>query len=280
MFSVDEVVKATLDVPPLSPSSTQLAGLVSQPDVDVNDVVETIQLDPGLTGSVIRAANSASIGGSRKIGLVRDAVVRLGMGTTLSLAIASQVRGTMQQTLPQFELERGMLWEHSVAAALTAELIRPKCSGPVPPEAFTAALLHDLGKIVLVDHLDPEVSDWLRRARKEGHEAGHRAEIEILGCHHGEIGEIVARNWRLPETVCKAIAYHHDPSGLPAPATDLVHVADFVAKAIGTGSKRDVDEAEIDAGAAERLGLSAETIAAIGEQAARRLDDVLSSYDL
>jgi len=142
-------------------------------------------------------------------------LIRLGTGTVAGFVVGSCVRPLLGKRIPGYNIPEEEFWKHSVATAFAAQAIRTySAKGPSPspsPLAFTAALLHDIGKLVLGQFLNPEILAWLERAITEGKQAAFRAEIEILSLHHGEAGGIIAQHWALPDSLVKGIVYHHNP---------------------------------------------------------------------
>jgi len=207
---------------------------------------------------------------------VRDAVVRLGTGTTLSVATGTRMKKGMNRGIPEYGLPEGALWRHSVAAALAAEMSARHCTTRVPPESFTAALLHDVGKLVMRRFLYPEVSDLLGSA---DHPNRLRAEVEILEVHHGELGGAVAQHWNLPESIVKGIVYHHFPDQGGETICDVVHIANAVAKAAGQPDALAILETEHQPDSRERLGMSSDGLARLTSDVGSRLEEVLSRYD-
>jgi HD-like signal output (HDOD) protein len=236
----EDLILQAQDLEPLPATATRLARLVSDPNADIKEIVETISLDQALTVKVLRAANSASQGASNSIATVDRAVVRIGTGAVLSMAVAAGVRGRMLGALPAYELEEGRLWAHSVAAALAAESMPGLCKVSVPPECFTAALLHDVGKLVLGRFLDSQVREFLRRARLQSGRDDAEAEFEVFDVHHGELGGLIAAHWKLPRSICVGIQYHHDPASCGTEeglqyVPWFVHLANLVARRLGKG---------------------------------------------
>jgi len=169
-----------------------------------------VSLDVSLTADLLRRANSAALGGRCAIKKVRDAVVRLGPSTLLSLTMSSRLGGRMIQALPAYGLQAGELWGHSVAASLAAEVVRSRSPRPIPAEAATAALLHDFGKIVLAKHLGNQILDTLALAAATDGLDIVDAERVVFGLTHAEIGGSVAEVWGLPLTIVDGIRDHHD----------------------------------------------------------------------
>ncbi len=223
---LESLIQQAQDLAPLPASAARLASLVSQPDVPLKAVVDVVALDPALTARLLRVSNSAAGGVRMPVKSARDAVVRLGNATVLALAVAGAVRRQLALKVPEFGLSEDQLWRHSVGTALAVERIAAARGVQPPPEAFTAGLLHDLGKLVIARFVPKE--DLGRIAHE--HEAGRsyfEAERAVLATDHAELGARLATKWGLPESIAHAIRYHHTPD-LPEAEGDPV--ADSVAR--------------------------------------------------
>ena len=212
----------------------RLAALVADGDADLLEMVEVVSLDQALTANLLRRANSAAVRGRSEIRTVRDAVVRLGASSVLSMAIAASVSFRLQRPLPAYGLAAGQLWRQSVAASITADVVRRRARTDVPLEAATAALLHDFGKVVLSSHLGPQVLDLLAVvAEAEGSDVV-QAERTVFGVTHAEIGGLVAARWKLPPSIVEAITRHHDAGGDLDPVSATVSLAHAMVPAVIT----------------------------------------------
>lgn len=220
---------------PLPATATRLVTLLSQSEWMLRDVEEAVRLDLGLTARVLRFANSAWTAHLPSVSTVRDALMRIGVGTALSLAIAESVRPRLLRPLPAFDLQPGRLWQHAVATALATEIVTRRARSPIPPETVTASLLHDVGKIVLDEAMDEATLGALRTAWTSGALSRIEAERQVLGMDHGELGGYVVRHWGLPERVAAAITHHHTPSAAQSTICDVVHLSNGIAKLAGFG---------------------------------------------
>ncbi len=276
----DELLLQARDLQPLPATVTRLATLVSDPNAEIADLVEVISLDPALTVRLLRVANSAAAGTRSEVTTVERAVVRLGTGAVLSMAVAAGVKGRMMAAIPAYGLEAGQLWEHSVAAALAAEsmpgLVRPA----PPPEAFTAALLHDIGRLILARCVDDQILDFLARARQEGGRAElAQAEAEVLEVDHAELGGRVADHWQLPRSIGVGIEFHHRPRACPEGEgwrwmPWYVRLADLVARRLGYAlEETPVDDGDL-AEAMEMLGLDESQLEKLLYRTSLRLDQI------
>jgi putative nucleotidyltransferase with HDIG domain len=279
---VDLLIREASALGPLPPTATRLAGIVSRERFEIDEAVEIVVLDPGLAGRVLRIANSAALATRVPVSDVRHAAMRIGAAGLFQIAMATAVRGHLEQPLPALGIGEGALWRHSVAAALAVERLAHRLGRRLPPETFTAALLHDLGKIVLYRRLGPSVIGWLERAKTVGGSTALAAEKEALGVHHGELGGLIVRSWGLSDVLRLAVAHHHEPEAtgdeVATIACAAVSLADAVAKRIGAGlAGADVDEDE-EQRARELAGVAEPDLAAVRGEVAQSLDAVLSAY--
>jgi putative nucleotidyltransferase with HDIG domain len=215
---------------PLPVSVTRLASLIASDNYDARDVVEVISFDPALTASILRAANSASSAASKVVSTVHDAVVRLGGGPVLSIATGGAVRSRLKQI--EDPTRAGMdAWRHAVTAALSSELVREVSPMYVPASAMTAALLHDIGKLVLAKALTPHMLHLIEQVAAAERLTPLEAEMAVLETHHGELGAVAAEAWELPEAITETIRFHHTPWLASSPLATVVYIADVVAHA-------------------------------------------------
>lgn len=275
------LVREATDLAPLPQAATRLVAILSREDWKDAEVLEVVRLDPVLTGQVLGAANSAASGAQKKILDVEEAVRRIGPRAVVGIALAAGVKQRMSLALPQFGLGEGELWRHSVAALLAAELASPHFRLSYSTAGVTAALLHDVGKIVMARFLDPDTLEYLRLARVEGGESERGAEMEILAVSHGELGALVAAHWGMPEVIVRAVQYHHDLAGVPeAHRRDaaLVKLADSAAKVVAPSRVPAHDDPEELAAAQAILRVVPEGFPAFCEAVERRFRKIGAAY--
>jgi len=283
VIDVDELARAASELEPLAPSVTRLATLVCAGAPELGQVVEIVQYDQALTASLLRSANSSWSASRAEITTVRDAVIRLGASPVLALTLGRNVRGRIDRALPAYGLREGELWRHSVAASLAAELLTPRAAHRPPPEAATAALLHDVGKLVMARFLDP---DQLARVQEREADGLTRlqAETEILGTDHAEAGGLIARSWALPDSLVRGIRDHGRPRADGDALVQAVHLADVLAKAVGADDgdgthAEQPDDVESFTAAMGELGLGAADFDELRALVAQRLAEVESRFE-
>lgn len=281
MLDYTQLVRAAETLDPVPMSVSRLVAIVARDHWAFSEVEQVISMDQALTGRLLQVANSAASAALVPIGTVKDAIIRVGVGPVLSFAMACSVGPQFKRALPAYGLGEGDLWRHSVASSLAAEIIMAMAPNPLPAEAVTAALLHDVGKLVLARFLDADMLAGLAAARAQGTVSSMQAEVDVLGVHHGQLGGLIARHWNLPDRMAEAIAHHHSPEKAADPLCDTVHVANIAAR-LATGKPEDQLPADVtpQPAAVERLGLSGAFMERLCNHVTRRLEEVMGRYTI
>jgi len=274
VLSREEVVKQANKLPPLPTSCIRLAAIVAQEEPNFKEIEKIVSYDPVLTAQVLRVANSAMFGGVRTIGSVRDAVVRVGVSALFGVTVASATAPLMDNDLPAYGLTAADLWAHSMTAAVASRAVvemRPRFQTPY---TFTAALLHDIGKLILGPMMTPQMAEFCRRAVDEGAREQFEAELEVLTVHHAEVGAIVAEHWRLPEPIVNALRNHHTPLADDDPTAAVVAASDVIAKLL---DERYSPPTSLDS-VCDRLGISSGEFQRLCGLIAQRAQGVTALY--
>jgi putative nucleotidyltransferase with HDIG domain len=193
---------------PATPSVlVKLIALFRRPDRDVDEIVELMRQDPSLTADVLRYSNSAYFGSDECIMDIFEAVMRLGFYQVYQTAVARFGLQTLcpSEGAPGIDVEK--LWRHSAAAAATAGVIAKKIEEP-EGLAFTAGLLHDVGKIVLASAEGAAYAALCKEVGDSGSEL-LKQEQRFFGFQHCEVGGRLLERWGLPEEISFPVRYHH-----------------------------------------------------------------------
>ncbi len=194
-------------------------------------VGELVARDAGMAAKILQLVNSPFFGLRMGLADPVQAVQDLGLETVRALVLTAHVFEQVDlKTVARFQLSR--VWRHSLAAAGCARVVAQLENAPPDGagEAFTGALLHDIGKLVLARSLPDDYADVLSEADAD-QVPTWMAERDMLGTTHAEIGAYLLSLWGLPEAIVEAVAWHHQPSGNPAAAFGplvVVHVADVI----------------------------------------------------
>jgi HD-like signal output (HDOD) protein len=216
---------------PLAPRlHTELTELIADPDAGVREAAAVVERDTVITGKVLQLANSGYFGLSRRVTRLEDAVAFLGLDALRALTLSIQA----QQAFSHAPAVRGFSAEDVQRhAALVARLVRELLpDGRARDDAIAAALLVDIGLLVLASEKPAELADVLASASDQDRPCVE-VEYERLGVTHAEVGAHLLALWDLPHAVVEAVAFHHRPlaAGDPAPpAVAVVHMADAIAR--------------------------------------------------
>lgn len=230
--SLQRLIARMDSLPSLPSLYTQLVSELKSPDASIKRVGEIISLDLGMTAKILQMVNSAFFGLRRRVSNPGDAAMFLGIDTIMSLVLAIHVFSQFNETSVQ-GFSPQALWAQGMAAGQSAKRI-VKAEGQdtkMSEAAFTAGLLHDVGKVVLATSL-PEWYGEAFRLEREEHFPFIEAELQVLGATHAEVGAYLLGLWGLPDAVVEAVAYHHRPGKCPSQAfgpLTAVHVADAFA---------------------------------------------------
>ena len=255
-ISLESIVEAVNDLPALPQVVVQVIKLTEDPDSTAQDINYVLNQDQAITAKVLKMANSAFYGFPRRIGSVTDAIIMLGFRTLRSIVMAASVSDILNKEIEGYALEYGELWRHSQCTAMAARLIARKSKFAFLDLAYTAALLHDIGKVIL-NNIMKETYREVVTLVSEDNISFIEAENKILGFNHAEVGARVAEKWNLPPETVEAIQLHHNPevAQVNPRLTAIVHLADAICVSMGIGMGIDGLLYPISGGAMQLLDL-------------------------
>jgi putative nucleotidyltransferase with HDIG domain len=254
-MEANKIASAIKSFPGMPGTAVKLLELIDDSAMRVSQIEGILRQDPGLTANVLRLANSAFFGIPSKVGSIRQAVILLGLKRLIQMVIAACVSAIMDKSVPGYDLPPGELWRHSIAASVAAEGLVKVLKVEAAEEIFTAALLHDVGKLVLGDFVKEEFKQ-IETAVSQGI-SFEMAEKIVLGTNHADVGARILTKWLLPPEIVNAVQFHHAPDASERISSmlDIVHVANFISMMIGIGIGRDGLQHEPSVEVTERLGL-------------------------
>ena len=235
----------------------EIMNALQSPSVSSHEVGAIVGMDPGLTAKVLQLANSAYVGSASNVGNPEEAVQFLGVGMIAALALTHQLFASLDpQKYHDFEVEK--LWNHSVQTGLVARnLVRLETRDANLGElAFTAGLLHDVGKLILLDRATDSYR-LVRRKAKLGNTALRLVERAEYDVDHADVGGYLLGIWGLPVPLVEAVFYHHEPqrsADVAFGALTAVHVANVLAQEPAPG-RSSPDLSLLDAPYLTRLNL-------------------------
>jgi len=248
--------KTSCHVSGLSATVQKACNLAAVPNASADDLATLIKYDPVLSRKMLRIANSAFYGLTHEVSSVKEAVVLLGLTTVRSLAIATSAPNVFDAE--HFKQEE--FWLHSAACAVLSHRIVRLTRVPDASDAFTAALLHDIGKLVLHQCARDAFSELLTvQASKRILDPG--TERALTGTSHSELGKALAAAWKLPPKICESIGAHHGEghSG-PSCLAAVSCISDYICSRSGLGSVVDVGIPPFPKWALSKVHLSSSVI--------------------
>lgn len=227
-------LKALKELPALKSLAQGFARIVSRPDVDVSEVVDSISKDQGLSVRILRMANSAEVSSEQRIDSLDVAVQMLGVNRVRQAADAVSILSLPSSAGDSLDWKH--LWIHALGTAAISERLEGLIRGERASAVYVAGLLHDAGKIVL-STLQPEAYRGVLLAAWNELEPLESLEVARFGVDHAEAGVNFARQNGMGEIIVQAIAHHGRPEQAEAHRLEvaLVSLGNFLAKAYGVG---------------------------------------------
>jgi len=263
---IDRIMAQVKAFPGMPDTSAKLLKMLKNPDSSAAQIEDVLKYDPGLTANILKLTNSAYFGIPSRVSSVKQAIVLLGWKRLLQLVMTMCMSTVMKKPVPGYDLSHGELWRHSVAVSVAAELVVKALKIPGADEVFTAALLHDVGKLVLGDFVQDDLQQIESMVSKGI--AFEVAEFIVLGTDHAHIGARILEKWSFPEDLVNAVNWHHDPETCEEHCTfsDIVHVANILGLMIGYGNDGSGMETGAANSVAERLGFKPAHLEALAEE--------------
>ena len=251
----DNIAAQLKSFPSMPGAAVKLLILMDDPDISVAQIEAILGQDPGLTANILRLANSAYFGMPSKVGSIKQAVLLLGLKRLVQIVIASCVSAIMDKPVTGYDLPPGEFWHHSVGVTVAAEGLMKELNIKTSEEIFTAALLHDVGKLVVGEYVDNNISQ-IEDSTSQGI-SFEKAENLVLGTNHADIGAQILKQWSLPPVIVNAVRWHHSPESADSTdkMLDIIHVANVLCLMIGIGVGRDGLQYRPSEEVVERLGL-------------------------
>lgn len=268
--------KSFKTLPSLPKIVVELMESMRQESLSIDDFSRTLAQDHAMAAKALKLANSSFYGLTRTVVTVSDAVAILGMRAVYSIVQAAAVTQAMPRPSGQ-ALDFDQFWRHSMGVALCARDLANRCELD-SDLAFTAGLLHDLGRLVLATQVPERLGQVL--AYRQQHDCLlHEAERELLGFDHADVGRLLTEQWRIGPELVHAVASHHVLSGASSvDIAGLIHVADNMVHALGIHGANDDLVPPLDLGTWAALKLNESDCHSIFTEVEAQLDEVCRLY--
>jgi putative nucleotidyltransferase with HDIG domain len=235
--------------------------------MDVSTLAGKIANDQALVARVMRVANSAFFGLSGQVGTIFEAISVLGFNNLRGLVTAAAIINASPKNLGEFDLV--VFWRHGICTAACAKVLAKRL-GLNPEIAFTAGVLHDIGKLIIV--MEYPAAAKVVAVDEASDESFLEAERSLIGYDHAALGGELAQRWKFPQAIRDAIRLHHSPPDASGRSnlSDVVYIANLFAHALDQGKIREQKFAMLAAEAYDRLTLDQSEWPALA-QAAQQL---------
>ena len=220
MPSLQDLIAAAPGVSARPESVVSLMEIIEDPVVEVTRLLPIVERDPGLTAGLLKLCNSPIYNFKRRIGSPREALVLVGNMTFARMCFTLSMNPVLDRDLPGYSLGMDQLWRHCLGTAYGAAfLVKAIGQGELRDRAFTAGLLHDIGKLILDVNIgevifDPTVVNGRREFVRRKNRLRITQDIERCqtGFDHAEAGAGLLESWDFPPQLVDAVRWHHDPS--------------------------------------------------------------------
>ncbi|HJW01688.1 MAG TPA: HDOD domain-containing protein [Azospira sp.] len=277
-LEMEQVLASVRQLPSLPAVVMELLESVDKEDVNADELARKISLDQALAAKALKVANSPFYGMPSKVATIQDATVILGLRNVRSLVTAAAVTGAFPDVANSW-FEPRLFWQHCVGVALCARVLAAE-AGLSEDGAFTAGLLHDLGRLVLVTGF-PEQYHQVSIYQNRHDCFLPAAERDVLGLDHAAVGRALAERWRFAPAIQEAVAFHHAPEETVADSlAGVVHVADILAHALDLCPRSDELVQPLSAVAWNRLGIPWPRLKVLLAQVEDQFEGVCAAFNI
>lgn len=239
MTAIKDLIKEIDSLEPIPAVVNQIMNVLEKPQSSMSDIAEIIMFDPMLTANILKVANSAYFSLPRPIDSIQDAITVIGLDQIISIVLLNSASGNFKNKQVGYGLNEGELWKCAVSSAIIAKELALKKVPKSQHVIFTAALIKDIGKVVL----DRFVEDSFGKIQKLVSEKGfsfREAEKKVIGIDHAELGGYIAKQWEFSPFMINIIKNHHIANHEQVDLeTSIVYLADNVCMMMGIGVGED-----------------------------------------
>ena len=237
MTMLKQIIASISELPPFPKVAQRLLTMTEDLEIGADKLAEVAQLDASITANMLKLVNSAMFTLPRRVDNMEQALAYLGTQKFRELLLTSFTSGMLAGSQPGYDMPAGELWKHSLATALMTKILAARAGHEPGPSLYTAALLHDIGKVVLSNFIQekiPEINELVKKGS-----SFLEAEQAALGLDHAKLGALIAKSWQFSDHMIYLIGYHHQPEERPEwKDLALLYLANVLCDLMGLGVGR------------------------------------------
>ena len=260
--SAAEIEQAMEAIQPIPQVALKILRLIDSEEYETKALAEEIRKDQVISARTIKLCNSVAFAGNNRVESLDQALVLLGLRLLVKLVISVSVNEFFSHSGLGYSLCKGGLYHHAVGTAIIAEKLADYTGSVEPGLAYTAGLLHDIGKVVLDQSIASAYPLFYRKLFEEENNFSE-VEKEILGIDHTQVGSKLARKWSFPESLIEIIRNHHEPEKATRhlELAHVVYLADLLMCRFHSGLELERLNTQSLASRMETIGLSIDKFA-------------------
>ena len=211
---LEELIDGTVSIPTIPTVLTEITNIFNSPDGSAKDAAHVIEKDAAIATRVLRLVNSPFYGLKNPVSNINLACSILGLKAIKNLVVQATVLQTFGSSPAVRGFDANWLWDHSFKTAVACKMIAersPANAGMQKDDAYTCGLIHDIGKLILIDSQSDRFGESLELSKSKKLPLA-KAEAEVFGFNHAHVGGLLANRWKLAANVQAAVMYHHSPA--------------------------------------------------------------------
>lgn len=270
--STIELERTIEEVRPIPQIALKIIRMLNNNMHSLADMAKEVRQDQVISAKVIRLCHSALFGSKMGIDSIDRALVLMGEKRFLQLVVSASLENFYPQNGDGYSLCKGGVYKHALGTAVVCENLADFTGRVRADIAYTAGLLHDIGKVVLDQFVAASSSQFYRRTQVDG-ENLIDVEKEEFGITHTEIGGILAEHWSLPDNLTDAIKHHHEPerAAIDTELTHLVYLGDLLMSRFLVGQELERLDTNALVSRLQKMGITAEQFPVIIESIPLRM---------
>jgi putative nucleotidyltransferase with HDIG domain len=275
-INIDDLVVPWAASPPIL--YYQLREKLEDPDTSFEDLSTIIKTDPAMSARLLKIVNSAFYGFADKVDTLSHALNIIGTEQLTDLALAAIVTSKFKG-IPRELINMETFWMHSIGCGIAAREIAKRISGVEAEKMYLGGMLHDLGSLIFFKESPEDAKRALVHSQESG-ESLYKAEKNILGFDHAEVGALLLTEWKLPERLVQMVKYHHRPAkaGEYMKEACIISRADALVHEMNIGNSGEPGVPELDPRVSEMVPISDDDMSALKEEITLQVDDTVRKF--